>query len=55
MPLYWNRTLATDPTSLWNFDRWVPDLVVILLGIHRLLLLRVGQLTHAPFAYPRHE
>lgn len=32
MPLYWPRTIATDPASHWNFTLWVPDLVVILLG-----------------------
>merc|ERR1711974_502696 len=34
MPAYWGRTLPGDdnPTTVWNFTRWVPDLVVVLLG-----------------------
>eukprot|EP01100_Stratorugosa_tubuloviscum_P012051 TRINITY_DN5543_c0_g3_i2.p1 TRINITY_DN5543_c0_g3~~TRINITY_DN5543_c0_g3_i2.p1 ORF type:complete len:403 (-),score=164.65 TRINITY_DN5543_c0_g3_i2:104-1279(-) len=32
MPIYFNRTLANDPNSIWNFSSWVPDAVVINLG-----------------------
>jgi lysophospholipase L1-like esterase len=32
MPEYWLRTLPTEPTSAWDFARWVPDAVVVNLG-----------------------
>lgn len=33
MPLYWNRSIAADAHLLTDFTLWVPDLVVILLGM----------------------
>jgi lysophospholipase L1-like esterase len=32
MPILWQRTLPTDPTSVWNPTQWVPEAVVINLG-----------------------
>lgn len=32
MPIYWNRTLATVASDVWNFGAWRPHLVVVLLG-----------------------
>lgn len=32
MPIYYNRTLATDPNSYWNPQNFVPDLVYVMLG-----------------------
>lgn len=34
MPAYWNRTLQSDASAAmaWDFSRWVPDLVVVLIG-----------------------
>eukprot|EP01087_Luapelamoeba_hula_P007626 TRINITY_DN1860_c0_g1_i1.p1 TRINITY_DN1860_c0_g1~~TRINITY_DN1860_c0_g1_i1.p1 ORF type:complete len:391 (+),score=45.27 TRINITY_DN1860_c0_g1_i1:97-1269(+) len=32
MPVYWNRTIATEPKGIWNFQRWVPDAIIVLLG-----------------------
>lgn len=32
MPPIWKRTLATDPSSVWDFSRWIPDALVINLG-----------------------
>jgi lysophospholipase L1-like esterase len=32
MPTLWNRTIADDASSTWNFSRYTPDVLVILLG-----------------------
>lgn len=32
MPIYWNRTVAIDSLHLWNFSRFVPDLIIVYLG-----------------------
>ncbi len=32
MPILWQRTLPTDPSSMWDPTQWVPDAVVVNLG-----------------------
>jgi lysophospholipase L1-like esterase len=32
MPVLWQRTIPTDPTSTWDPSLWVPDVVVVNLG-----------------------
>jgi lysophospholipase L1-like esterase len=32
VPILWQRTIPTDPTSTWDPSRWIPDAVVINLG-----------------------
>ena len=32
VPILWERTIPTDPTSTWNPSFWIPDAVVINLG-----------------------
>jgi lysophospholipase L1-like esterase len=32
MPVYYNRTIATEPTSFWSPGQWKPDLVYVQLG-----------------------
>jgi lysophospholipase L1-like esterase len=32
MPILWQRTIPTDPASVWDPTKWVPDAVVINLG-----------------------
>merc|ERR1712061_371535 len=32
MPEIWERTIATDNASRWNFSNWVPDALVVNLG-----------------------
>lgn len=32
MPLTWNRTIATEANTIWNFTSWQPDLVIVYLG-----------------------
>jgi hypothetical protein len=31
-PIYYPRTIANDPQTAWNFNSWIPDVVVINLG-----------------------
>jgi len=32
MPIYWNKTIATDENPIWNFTNYKPDLIIIFLG-----------------------
>eukprot|EP01137_Pigoraptor_chileana_P013441 Opistho-2@66960 len=32
MPMYWNRTIAVDEASSWDFARYIPDVVIVYLG-----------------------
>jgi lysophospholipase L1-like esterase len=32
MPIFYNRTLATDPTTYWTPSNFIPDVVIIALG-----------------------
>ena len=34
MPDYFNRTLAYNPTPKWDFEQWIPNLVIIGLGLN---------------------
>jgi hypothetical protein len=34
MPMIFNRTLMEAPEPIWDFNQWVPDLVVIALGLN---------------------
>jgi hypothetical protein len=33
-PVHINRTIASSPTNIWNFQKYIPDGVVIFLGIN---------------------
>src|SRR5690606_23969701 len=32
MKVYWPRAVATKPEYVWDFQLWIPDLVIVLLG-----------------------
>lgn len=34
LPLFWQRTLATDESSQWDFNVWTPDVLAVLASIN---------------------
>jgi len=32
LPMYWQRTVASDPSSQWDFDEWTPEIVVMVVS-----------------------